>query len=107
MEQPTGGTARTGGPLDDRPMLAVALDALKGTSDRRHEEALTHGGAVRLAHAIRPFGVLQKDALQQVAGAEHWHAVAFQRALDAAVQQGLLEPLPFGFYQDSSLDKSR
>lgn len=88
-------------------MVAVALDALKSTSDRRHEETLIHAGAVRLAHAIRPFRVLQKDALQQVAGAAHWHAVAFQQALDAAVEQGLLEPLPFGFYQESSPDASR
>jgi hypothetical protein len=103
MKPPTAQTARTAS-LEDRPMVALALDALKTTSDRRHDERLIHAGAVRLAHAIRPFRVLQKDALQQVAGAARWHAVAFQQALDAAVAHGLLEPLPFGFYQERSRD---
>jgi hypothetical protein len=103
MEHPTGRTPRDGKSFDDTPMLAVASGALESTSDRRHREVLIHAGAVRLTHAIRPFGILQKDALQQAAGAQHWHAVAFQQAIDAAVQQGLLEPLPFGFYRDGSL----
>jgi hypothetical protein len=80
-------------------MLGEARGALKSTNDLRHEQALVHAGAVRLAHAIRPFGVLHKDVLERVARAERWPAGSFQHALDAAVEQGLLERLAFGFYQ--------
>lgn len=100
MGQPaaSGGSARRI-VVDERPILAEARGALKSTDDLLHEQALIHAGAVRLANAIRPFGVLQKDVLEHVAGAEHWPAGAFQHALDAAVKQGLLIRLAFGFYQ--------
>lgn len=93
--------ARTAGRtvIEDRPMLAEARGALVRTCDPRHEQALIHARAVRLAHGIRPFGVLHKDVLAHVAGAEHWPGGAFQHALDAAVEQGLLQPLALGFYQ--------
>jgi hypothetical protein len=83
----------------DAPMLGEARGALKSTNDLRRERALIQAGAVRLSRAIRPFGVLQRDVLERVAGAERWPAGAFQHALDAAVEQGLLERLAFGFYQ--------
>jgi hypothetical protein len=85
--------------MDDRPTLAEARGALKRTDDLRHEQALIHARAVRLSHAIRPFGVLHKDVLAHVAGAEHWPGGAFPHALDAAVEQRLLLRLAFGFYQ--------
>jgi hypothetical protein len=85
--------------IEDRPMLAEPRGALQGTGDLRHERALIHARAVRLAHGIRPFGVLHKDVLAHVAGAEHWPGGAFQLALDAAVEQGLLQRAALGFYQ--------
>ena len=48
--------------MDDRPTLAEARGALKRTDDLGHEQALIHARAVRLSHAIRPFGVLHKTS---------------------------------------------
>jgi hypothetical protein len=67
---------------------------------RRHEEAVLQAEVRRLARAIQPFGILRRDALAREAGAEHWGQVGFGSALQAAVDQGLLEQLPFGFYRE-------
>jgi hypothetical protein len=68
---------------------------------RRHEEAILQAEVRRLALAIQPFGILRRDLLAREAGAEHWGQVGFGSALQAAVDQGLLEPLPFGFYRET------
>jgi hypothetical protein len=86
---------------DDRPSIASSRSAFRSAADPRRERALNRAGAVRLVRAIRPFGVLRRDALAQVAGAGRWPAGAFQGALDAALELGLLEHVAFGFYQES------
>jgi hypothetical protein len=53
----------------------------------------------RLARALEPFLVLRRDALEHVAGAEHWQEDGFDRALSAAVREGVIEPEPFGFHR--------
>jgi hypothetical protein len=66
----------------------------------RHDEAVMQAEVRRLARALRPFGILHRDALERVAGAEKWHEGGFDRALREAVRAGAVEPLPGGFYRD-------
>jgi hypothetical protein len=68
--------------------------------DRRREQMLVGAGIRRLVHAIGPFGILQREALAHAAGANRWPTGGFDRALRAAVEQGRLEALPFGFYRE-------
>ncbi len=51
-------------------------------------------------HAIAPYGVLRRDALSQMTHSERWPEGGLDGALHAAVDEGVLEPLPFGFYRD-------
>lgn len=99
IREPNGRVAIAG--KGERPMLGLAGSARKSAADPRHERAINRAGAVRLAHAIRPYGVLRKDVLAEVAGAGRWSAGAFQNALDAAVELGLLQHVALGFYQAS------
>jgi len=41
---------------------------------------------------------LSRDALSREVGAAHWNEPWFERALDAAVEQGDVVALPLGFY---------
>ena len=66
--------------------------------DREHDEAVLRAEVKRLVHALAPYGVLQRDVLRRKAGAGNWREPGFDRALDAAVRQGQIETLPFGFY---------
>ncbi len=65
---------------------------------RRHEDAVIQAEVRRLARALAPYRVLQKDALRRTAGADSWHDGGFDRALDAAVEAGKIKRLPAGFY---------
>jgi hypothetical protein len=67
----------------------------------RHEQAVIQAEMRRLARALRPFGVLHREALKRAAGAEKWHDGGFDRALRAAVRAGAVEPVGDGFYRDS------
>lgn len=64
----------------------------------RHDEAVIQAEVRRLAQALRPFGVLSRDALERAAGAEHWHEGGFDGALSEAVKTGAIERRPLGFY---------
>ena len=70
---------------------------------RRHDEAIIDGEVRRLARALRPYGVLHRDALEQAADARRWHEGGFDSALDAAVRAGAVHRLPAGFYRTPSL----
>lgn len=72
--------------------------ALRDGRVRRHEQAVIQAEVRRLASAIRPFGVLNRQTLAHMAGAEHWREGSLPRALDAAVDEGVLEERAFGFY---------
>jgi hypothetical protein len=66
----------------------------------RHEQAVIQAEVRRLARALQTYRVLHRDALREVAGAEKWHDVGFDRALKAAVRSGAVEQLPGEFYCD-------
>ncbi len=53
----------------------------------------------RLARALGPYRILQRKALEEVAGASRWRQGAFDSALGAAVRSGAIEPLPEDFYK--------
>lgn len=67
----------------------------------RHEQAVLQAEVRRLSHALKPFRILHRDALERLAGAENWHDGGFDRALREAVNAGAIEPLPGGFYRDA------
>ena len=53
----------------------------------------------RLARALRPYGVLHRNALAGAADARRWHEGGFDSALEAAVRSGSIERLPADFYR--------
>jgi hypothetical protein len=61
---------------------------------RCHDEPVIQAEVRRLARALRPDGVLHRDALERAAGAPHWHEGAFASALAAAVRAGVIERVP-------------
>jgi hypothetical protein len=65
---------------------------------RRHEDAVIQAEVRRLARALAPYRVLQKDTLRRAAGADAWHEGGFDRALAAAVETGKIKRLPADFY---------
>jgi hypothetical protein len=65
---------------------------------RRHEDAVIQAEVRRLARALAPYRVLQRDARRRTAGAESWHEGGFERALAAAVEAGRIERLSDEFY---------
>lgn len=85
--------------VEEGDRIRIGADPFSDDRDRNHEHALIDAAAIRLAHAIRPFGILQEERLRQAAGADHWSHATFRNALDAAVERGLLQRLPLGFYQ--------
>lgn len=71
--------------------------AAKGQSG--HESAVLEAEVRRLVHALRPYGVLRRDALARAANVETWHEAGFERALRLAVAEHAIEELPLGFYR--------
>jgi len=67
-------------------------------SDPRHDEAVLRAEVNRVVRALAPYRVLSRDVLRREAGAGNWHEPRFERALEAAVEQGRIEALPLGFY---------
>ena len=65
---------------------------------RRHEDAVIQAEIRRLARALAPYRVLQKETLRRTAGADAWHDGGFDRALSAAVDTGQIKRLPADFY---------
>jgi hypothetical protein len=71
---------------------------IRSRSLTEHERAVRSAEIRRLVAALRPFGVLRRDALAQAAGAMRWHESDFELALGAAVEAGEIHELPLGFY---------
>ncbi|MGO9819197.1 MAG: hypothetical protein ACLPTJ_00930 [Solirubrobacteraceae bacterium] len=71
----------------------------RGTTGDRHRDAVVSAEVKRLVHALDPYRVLHRSALEREAKAQRWHEAGFEQALQAAVRQGQIEPLPFGFYR--------
>lgn len=76
-------------------------------SDAEHDEAVLRAEVRRLVRALAPYGVLQREVLRLVVGASNWHEPSFERALDAAVEQGQIDALPLGFYGLHRAHRSR
>jgi hypothetical protein len=60
---------------------------------------VAEAAARHIARALAPYGVLSRDALERIAGAQRWHATSFERALETAVELGLVDRRPLGFYR--------
>jgi hypothetical protein len=73
----------------------------------RRERALLDADVRHLVDALRPFGVLHRDQLARIAGAGAWHEIVFERALQEAVDRGLIERLPEGFYADAERHRAQ
>ena len=76
-------------------------------SDPRHDEAVLRAEVNRVVRALAPYRVLSRDVLRREAGAGNWHEPRFERALEAAVEQGRIEALPLGFYGCVTTDAGR
>ncbi len=86
------------------------IDTLAGATGRRrlscesragfelHDRAVLRAEVRCLVHALAPYRVLSRRALERVAGAERWHEGGFDRALAAALEAGEIRRLPLGFY---------
>lgn len=68
---------------------------------RRHEQAVTEAEIRHLQLALAPFGVLSRAALRERSGSALWHEGTFERALRAAVDRGILDELPGGFFRET------
>jgi len=77
---------------------AIDVGQRSPSCSSRHEEAVVRAEIRRLVRALSPYGVLSREALSREAGAGRWHETRFERALDAAVEQGEIVALPLGFY---------
>jgi hypothetical protein len=82
---------------DVRGLDSPRTGSAKGQSE--HESAVVEAEIRRLVHALRPYGVLRRDALARAAKVETWHEAGFERALEIAVAEHEIEELPFGFYR--------
>jgi hypothetical protein len=63
-----------------------------------HDQAVVEAEIKRIVHALSPFGVLHRRALERAASADTWQEADFERALSTAVKKGEIDALPFGFY---------
>jgi hypothetical protein len=64
----------------------------------RQDEVLREA-AHRLADTIAPYRVLTKDKLAELSGEDAWRTVSFERALDWAVDHGVLRRLAPDLYE--------
>lgn len=67
--------------------------------ERARLRAITDAEVQDIVRALRPFGVLGRDALAQECNAAKWQEGGFDLALEAAVAAGAIEELPGGFYK--------
>jgi len=72
---------------------------------KRHSEAVIQAEVRRLARALRPYGVLHRNALERAAGADRWREGSFDGALSRAVGSGAIERLPAGFLRSPRSDE--
>ena len=63
------------------------------------EAAIVQAQAQDLVRALRPYGVLSRDALLEKCHAGRWPDGSFDRALARAVREGQIRELPDGFYR--------
>ena len=64
-----------------------------------HRKAVL-GAEIRvLVHALGPYRVLKREALEREVKAHNWRDGGFEQALEAAIEQQQVERLPFGFYR--------
>ena len=82
------------------------MDNGAGTGDSSASKR-TQAEVRLLRRAIAPYGVLDRQTLEQVARADNWSEGGFEAALAAAVDAGVTTPLPPGFYEDPDPHPSR
>ena len=64
-----------------------------------HQEAITDGEVQQLVRALRPFGILQREALSRKCSQRGWEDAGFDAALHKGIAAGLIAELPGGFYK--------
>jgi hypothetical protein len=80
-------------------MSHTRIGAARLCENEQHGEAVIHAEIKRLIRTLSRYRVLRGDALAREAGADVWQQEGFDRALQAAIQAGEIEQLPFGFYR--------
>jgi hypothetical protein len=90
----------TMGSAHDRDLHAAPAKLATPAWAEEHHRALLSADVRRLALALSPYGILHRDALAALVGAQEWREGAFEQALKEAVRQGVIERLPEGFYGD-------
>jgi hypothetical protein len=65
----------------------------------RHDDALLCEAAHRLVDTVAPYGVLTRRDLETLSGAEDWRSVAFEHALQRAIEDGALVRLSGDLYE--------
>jgi len=80
-----------------RTALSPATQPGRRRTLRRHADAVIQAEVRRLARALTPYRLIERDALRRTAGAESWHDGGFERALTAAVEAGRIKRLSDGF----------
>jgi hypothetical protein len=68
-----------------------------------HEHLIAEAEAKHLLHALAPYGILSREALEHECHADTWHDGGFSAALTAAISSGMIDELPGGFYRDARL----
>jgi hypothetical protein len=64
-----------------------------------HGDALLHEAVQRLVDTAAPYGVLTRQNLEILSGADRWHSVRFEHALRWAVEHGMLRRLSADLYE--------
>jgi hypothetical protein len=61
------------------------------------QAAITDAAVSQLVRALRPFGILRRDALSRECSQRGWEEAGFDTALAKAIATGVIVPLPGGF----------
>jgi hypothetical protein len=61
--------------------------------------AITDAEVNQLVRVLRPFGILQREALSRECNQRGWEETGFDTALAKAVATGVIVALPGGFYK--------
>jgi hypothetical protein len=77
---------------------AVAAHVTPARTHLGRYEAIVRFEAERLVHVLEPFGTLHRDVLEREARSGRWRDGGFVRAVAAAIDNGMIEARPFGFY---------
>jgi len=65
----------------------------------QHELAVGAIQAEHVARVLRPYGILNREALKAAAGAQQWREGTFAGALSRAIDMGLIEVCPLGYFR--------